>query len=119
MDVHTEGKHYSSGKPFFNTRDEGAESMKFQFQNPMRRMVNGFEEALQMMGAGGSGTFWLPYHLAYGVGGNPGARIKPYEDIIFTVEVVSVKQGELAEDSHDHHDHDGHDHNHDGHNHNH
>ncbi len=119
LDVHTEGKHYSSGKPFFNTRDEGAESMKFQFQNPMRRMVNGFEEALQMMGAGGSGTFWLPYHLAYGVGGNPGARIKPYEDIIFTVEVVSVKQGELAEDSHDHHDHDGHDHNHDGHNHNH
>ncbi len=119
LDVHTEGIHRNTGKPFFNTRDEGAESMKFQFQNPMRRMVPGFEEALQMMGTGGSGTFYLPYHLAYGVGGNPGAKIRPYEDIVFKVEVMSVVKGELAEDDHDHHDHDGHDHDHGGHNHQH
>ncbi|MCR9171731.1 MAG: peptidylprolyl isomerase [bacterium] len=117
LDVHTEGLHRNSGEPFFNTRDEGAESMKFQFQNPRRRMVNGFEEALQLMGQGGSGTFYLPYHLAYGKGGNPGAKIKPYEDVIFKVDVLSVKEGELSEESHDGHNHDGH--NHDGHDHNH
>lgn len=115
LDVHTEGLHRSTEKPFFNTRDAGAESMKFQFQNPRRRMVNGFEEALQLMGPGGSGTFYLPYHLGYGVGGNPGAKIKPYEDVTFKIEVLSVKPGELEEE--EHHDHDGHDHSHDGHTH--
>ncbi|XOV66889.1 MAG: peptidylprolyl isomerase [Fluviicola sp.] len=119
LEVHTEGIHRYSGETFFNTKDEGMESMKFQFQNPRRRMVNGFEEALQLMGPKGSGTFYLPYHLAYGVGGNPGAQIKPYEDVIFEIEVVSVVPGELEEETHDHHDHDGHDHNHDGHNHHH
>jgi len=118
VDVHTEGLHRMTEEPFFNTRDEGAESMKFQFQNPQRRMVTGFEEALQMMGPKGKGTFYLPYHLAYGVGGNPGAKIKPYEDVTFKIEVMSVKEGELEEEeghdghSHDGHDHDGHDHKH-------
>lgn len=116
--VHTEGLHRISGEPFFNTKDEGARAMEFQLLNPMTRMVTGFEEALQLMGPGGIGTFYLPYHMGYGPRGNPNAGIKGYEDIIFKVEIVSVKQGELPEGAHDHHHHDGHDHDHD-HNHNH
>jgi peptidylprolyl isomerase len=105
LDVHTAGIHERTGKEFFNTRDEGAKSMEFQLRNPRQRMVLGFEEALQLMGPEGKGTFYLPYHLGYGVGGNPGARIKPYEDVVFKIEVLSVKKGELAEDSHDGHNH--------------
>ncbi len=119
LDVHTAGIHYNTGKEFFNTRDEGQQSMEFQLQHPRRRMVTGFEEALQMLGPGGKGTFYLPYHLGYGLGGNNGAKIKPYEDIVFKLEVLSVKPGELAEESHDGHNHDGHNHSHDGHDHKH
>lgn len=115
--VHTEGIHRYSGKPFFNTRDEGAQAMEFQFQHPTRKMVNGFEEALQLMGPGGNGTFFLPYHLAYGTRGAPGAAIRPYEDVTFKIEVMSVKPGELPEDNHDGHDHDHDGHDHDGHTH--
>lgn len=112
--VHTTGIFRASGDKFFSTHDEGAQAMEFQFQNPMRRMVSGFEEALQMMGPGGSGTFYLPYHLAYGP--RSSGPIKAYSDITFDIEVVSVKPGDLpAEEGHDHdhdHDHDGHDHQH-------
>jgi cyclophilin family peptidyl-prolyl cis-trans isomerase len=115
LDVHTAGIHQRNGEEFFNTRNAGQKSMEFQLLNKGRRMVIGFEEGLQMLGTGGIGTFYLPYHLGYGVGGNPGAKIKPYENVTFQVEVLSVKKGELVEESHDGHNHDGH--NHDGHKH--
>lgn len=116
INVHTAGIHQKNGEEFFNTRDEGQTSMEFQLLNPRRRMVVGFEEALQMIGPGGIGTFYLPYHLGYGVGGNPGARIKPYENVTFQAEILSVKKGELPEEEdHKGHGHDGH--NHDGHKH--
>lgn len=117
--LHTEGIHRMTDKPFFNTRDEGSKAMNFQFQNPKSRMVTGFEEALQMMGPKGKGTFYLPYHLAYGVGGSAGAKIKPYEDLTFKIEILSVEEGELPEENHDGHDHNHDGHSHDGHNHNH
>jgi FKBP-type peptidyl-prolyl cis-trans isomerase len=110
--IHTEGIHYNSGEAFFNTRNEGLQAMEFQLLHPTRRMVNGFEESLQLMGLGGIGNFYLPYHLGYGVRGNPAAGIRPYEDIIFNVEVLEVTPGELSEESHDGHNHDGHDHDH-------
>lgn len=108
--VHTSGTFRRNMEQFFSTHDEGQQAMEFQFQNPQRRMVNGFEEALQLMGPGGSGTFYLPYHLAYGVNGS--GPIRPYSDIIFNIEVVSVVPADLAP-AEEHHDHDGHD----GHNH--
>lgn len=115
--VHTAGAHFLTGEEFFNTRDEGSQAMEFVLENPRSRMVSGFEEALHMIGPGGKATFYLPYHLGYGVGGNPRAKIKPYEDIIFKTEVISVKPGEL-EEGHDHDHNHGHGHGHD-HNHQH
>jgi len=117
--VHTEGIHRIDNTPFFNTRDEGAQAMEFQLLHPQRRMVNGFEEGLQLLGAGGKGTFYLPYHMGYGTRGNPNAGIRPFEDIIFKVEVLDIKPGELPEHSQDGHDHHGHDHDHHDHNHQH
>lgn len=113
--VHTTGTFRYDDKKFFSTHDEGQKAMEFQFQNPQRRMVNGFEEALKMLAPGGKGTFYLPYHLAYGKYGNPPV-IPQYADIKFEIEVVSAVQAELAPVE-EHHDHDGHNHDHDGHNH--
>jgi len=113
LDVHTTGTFIRDGEKFFSTYDPGAQSMKFQFQNPNRRMVLGFEEALQMVGQEGHITAYLPYHLAYGSRGS-GPAIKAYADIKFEIEVVSAVKGELAPEP-EHNEHDGH--NHDGHNH--
>lgn len=110
--VHTTGTQIYDDKQFFSTHDEGNDAMEFQFQHPSRRMVTGFEEALQLLGPGGKGTFFLPYHLAYGTRGNPGAQIRPYADIQFDVEVVSVVPADLPEKDENHGGHEGHDHNH-------
>ncbi len=115
LEVHTTGTFMRGNEKFFSTYDPGAQTMKFQFQNPQRRMVKGYEEGLQLVGNEGSITLYLPYHLAYGSMGNR-PTIKPYANIQFDIEVVSAKPGELSTVE-EHHDHDGH--NHDGHNHQH
>ena len=115
VEVHTTGTFRYDNEKFFSTHDEGQQAMEFQFQLPARRMVKGFEEALELMGPGGNGTFYLPYHLAYGANGSRPV-IKAYADIIFEIEVISVIPADLPP-AEEHHDHDGHDH--DGHNHEH
>lgn len=53
-------------------------------------MIKGFDEAVQMMRLGGKARAYVPSVLAYG--GQPGsALIKPYEHLIFDLEVVDVK----------------------------
>lgn len=106
MSVHCSGTFRYDGSKFFSTYDSG-EPMQFAFM--VQRMVPGFEEALTMMGKGGKGTFYLPYHIAYGKSGKAGG-IPPYADLVFVIEIVDLAEGE---------NHDGHDHNHDGHDHNH
>ncbi len=105
LSVHCTGTFRYDDKKFFSTYD-GDEPMKFKYK--VQRMVPGFEEGLAMMGAGGKGKFFLPYHLAYGAQGRQGA-IPSFSDLIFEIEIVehSPSSGE-----HEGHDHDGHDHNH-------
>jgi peptidyl-prolyl cis-trans isomerase A (cyclophilin A) len=106
MSVHVNGTFRFDGEKFFSTYDNN-QPMDFQYQ--IQRMVPGFEEGLEMLGKGGKGTFFLPYHMAYGAQGRPGG-IPQYADLIFVIEVIDLK----AADDHDHdgHDHDGHDHDH-------
>lgn len=106
MSVHCSGTFRYDNAKFFSTWD-GGEPMTFAYM--VQRMVPGFEEALTMLGSGGKGTFYLPYHMAYGKTGRPGA-IPAYSDLIFVIEVLEIKEA----DNHDHdgHDHDGHDHDH-------
>jgi len=60
------------------------------FQVGAGQMIRGFDEGVRLLKEGGKGRFYIPSTLAYG-GQPPSPDIKPYEHLIFDVQVVSVK----------------------------
>jgi len=109
MSVDYRGTFRLTGKQFDASYDRG-KPMDFQYK--VNRMVLGFEEGLGLMGKGGKGKIFIPYHAAYGANGR-GATIPPYSDLVFELEIRDVQAAPV--EKHEHHDGDGH--NHDGHNH--
>ncbi len=104
MSVHYRGTFRTSGKQFDASYDRG-QPMNFQYQ--VNRMVLGFEEGLGLMGKGGKGKIFIPYHAAYGAEGRGGA-IPPYSDLVFDLEILDVQLAPMEQ--HEHHDGDGHNH---------
>jgi len=87
LDIHYTGK-FENGKVFDSSIPRGV-PLHFIYQQ--QHMIPGFEEALSMLAKGAKATFIIPYYLAYGPMGRPGA-IPPYSDLIFELQVVNVKQ---------------------------
>lgn len=108
MSVHYRGTFRTSGKQFDASYDRG-QPMNFQYQ--VNRMVAGFEEGLGLMGKGGKGKIFIPYHSAYGAEGRGGA-IPPYSDLVFDLEILDVQATPPPVQQHEHHDGDGHNHDH-------
>ncbi|MDY2857445.1 MAG: FKBP-type peptidyl-prolyl cis-trans isomerase, partial [Candidatus Cryptobacteroides sp.] len=52
-------------------------------------VIAGWTEGLQLMSEGSKYELYIPYQLAYGTQGAPGA-IPPYAALIFTVELLEV-----------------------------
>jgi FKBP-type peptidyl-prolyl cis-trans isomerase FkpA len=53
-------------------------------------MIKGFDESILMLRKGMVARFYIPSELGYGPGGNP-PHIKPFDLLIFDIEVVDVK----------------------------
>ena len=54
-----------------------------------QRMIPGWEEGIEHLGKGGSGTFLIPSAEAYGPMGY--SVIPPYTPLLFTIEVINIK----------------------------
>jgi FKBP-type peptidyl-prolyl cis-trans isomerase len=83
-EVFYEGR-LNAGGPAFDSAFERNESATF----PVSAVVDGFSEALQLMKPGDRQICFLPYQLAYGERGK--GKIPPAADLLFEIELVSVK----------------------------
>ena len=68
----------------FDETAEGADPARF----PLKSVVPGWTEGLQLIGEGGHILLYIPSNLAYGEGGRPG--IEPNSTLLFDVELVRV-----------------------------
>ena len=102
MTIHYRGSFLSDGKQFDSSYDRG-QPMEFTYK--VNRMIPGFEEGLGMLGKGAKAKLIIPYFMAYGKDGRPGA-IPPYSDLVFDVEVLNLQPAE----THQHKEGDGHKH---------
>lgn len=57
---------------------------------PLRGVIKGWQEGLQLMPIGSKFRFWIPHELAYGPRGV--GKIKPYSTLIFEVELIAIEQ---------------------------
>jgi FKBP-type peptidyl-prolyl cis-trans isomerase len=75
---------FLDNKTFDSSYDRG-ESISF----PLRGVIAGWTEGLQLMPVGSIYKFYIPYQLAYGEKGYPGA-IPGYAMLIFEVELHGI-----------------------------
>ena len=74
----------SSGKVFDSSYERG-EPTTF----PLRNVIAGWTEGMQLVGEGGMIELWVPSKLGYGERGSPGS-IPAHSDLHFIVELVNV-----------------------------
>jgi FKBP-type peptidyl-prolyl cis-trans isomerase len=55
------------------------------------RMVQGWEEGIEVLSKGASAAFLVPSAKGYGVTGSEGGIIPPNTPLIFIIEVVDIK----------------------------
>ncbi|HYE04030.1 MAG TPA: FKBP-type peptidyl-prolyl cis-trans isomerase [Planctomycetota bacterium] len=73
------------GREFETSRDLSQSAVTL----PMRNLIRGWQEGLQLMASGSIYEFVIPGHLAYGVQGEP-PKIEPNQCLVFTVELIGV-----------------------------
>lgn len=82
--------HYTGtridGTVFDSSVDRG-EPAEFQ----VNRVIKGWTEGLQLMSVGSKYKFFIPQDIAYGAFPRQGGEIKPFDVLIFEVELLEIK----------------------------
>ncbi len=63
---------------------------------PVGAVIPGWTEGLQLMSVGDEVMFYIPAELGYGDNPRPGGKIKPGDDLIFSVELEEVEKAPPA-----------------------
>jgi FKBP-type peptidyl-prolyl cis-trans isomerase len=84
--VHYTGKLASDGKVFDSSVQRGQPATF-----PMGGVIKGFSEGILTMKPGGKRTVLIPAAMAYGANPPPGSGIPANADLIFEIELISVK----------------------------
>lgn len=85
--VHYTGTLFDDGTKFDSSVDRG---QPFEFPLGQHRVIAGWDEGFALLKVGSKGKLIIPSKLAYGTRGAGGA-IKPNADLVFDVELLSVK----------------------------
>ncbi len=84
VSVHYHGT-FTNGDVFDSSVERGQPA-----EFPVKGVIAGWTEALQLMTEGSKWKLTIPYSLAYGERGSQGA-IPPYATLVFEVELLSIK----------------------------
>lgn len=63
--------------------------------DPYKRMIQGWEEGIEVLNKGGRAIFLIPSAKGYGVSGSYDGTIPPNSPLIFVIEVVDIKRSSL------------------------
>lgn len=83
VEVHYHGT-FINNKTFDSSYNRGV-----PIQFPLNGVIKGWTEGLQLMAVGAVYKFFIPYYLAYGEKGYPGA-IPPFSTLVFEVELLGI-----------------------------
>jgi len=82
--------HYTGMLPDGSVFESSVESGK-PIDFAVTGVIAGWTEGLQLMKEGAKYKFFIPQELAYGASPRPGGPIKPYQALVFEVELIKVK----------------------------
>jgi len=91
VSVNYTGKTFE-GKVFDSNTDTTFKHVEpLKFSVGVGQMIKGFDEAMPFLKKGAKGKIYIPSLLGYGAAPPPGGPIKPYDHLIFEVEVTDVQ----------------------------
>jgi len=79
--------------------DSVFETNSYTFQLGMGKVIRGWDEGLKLFKKGGKGTLYIPGFMAYGKNPRPESPFKPYDPLIFDVEMVEVSDSMPQQES--------------------
>ena len=85
------------GKKFDSNTDSAFRHVgPYPFTVNAGQMIKGFDEAVRLMRQGATAMVYVPSLLAYGGSPDPRGSIKPFENLVFDIAVVDVKDSAPA-----------------------
>jgi peptidylprolyl isomerase/FKBP-type peptidyl-prolyl cis-trans isomerase FklB len=86
--VNYEGKLAANNQVFDSSYERGQPAAM-----PLKGLIKGWQEALQLMRPGDEWILYVPPNLGYGDAGTPGGPIPPGAALVFRIELIDVLPG--------------------------